>query len=215
MFRANCPDLRNADLKIRQQFKQKSFEGFVGPVNFIYEKDRRSILFTQRLKQRPFEKELTPKNVFLFFLDALAAFFLNFDRQQLPLVIPLIDRCINIQPFVALKANQAHIQEGRQNLGYLSLAQASVPFQKNGLAQLDQQQDGYGESAITDVSQLLKASGYLVRVFQMPARRQRWSRHDDWNFTGPAVPACPPLRNRSCVSAGLPPWSRKRPRKPH
>src|SRR5262249_41440313 len=82
------------------------------------------------------------------FLDALAAFFLNFDRQQLPLVIPLIDRCINIQPFVALKANQAHIQEGRQNLGYLSLAQASVPFQKNGLAQLDQQQDGYGERAL-------------------------------------------------------------------
>ena len=75
----------------------------------------------------------------------------NLDVEHLPREIPLIERRIHVETFIALQTNQLRAQHSSQYLGHLSLAHASFAFQENRLFQLHRQKDDGGQSAVADI----------------------------------------------------------------
>ena len=57
------------------------------------------------------------------------------DGQQLPLVVPVVERLAGGQPLVALQPHQRRIQHGRERLRRGGLADAGLPFQQQWAAE--------------------------------------------------------------------------------
>ena len=75
----------------------------------------------------------------------------NLDVEHLPWEIPLIERRIDIQSFVALQTNQLCSEHGSQDFGHLRLAYARFPFQENGLFQFYRQKDDSRQGTVADI----------------------------------------------------------------
>ena len=56
--------------------------------------------------------------------------------QDLPRVVPLVERCVDVEPLVALQPDQFGVEQPRQDLGQLGLAAAGVAFDEQRLAHL-------------------------------------------------------------------------------
>ena len=69
------------------------------------------------------------------------------DRQQLALVVPLVHRRVDVEPFVALQADQPRVADRGQSLGDLGLADAGVAFEQQGPAEIEHEQQRRGERA--------------------------------------------------------------------
>ena len=63
----------------------------VCPINFVYEKNRRSIFSGYRFKKRPLKEEVPSEDMFLFLLFGFTGILLNINHKQLFLIIPFID----------------------------------------------------------------------------------------------------------------------------
>jgi hypothetical protein len=100
-LRRNGAELRNRDLEIGQKLEQEGFEFLVRPVYFVDQQDGRLVL-GDGLEQGPFEQELPREDMALLLLGADLLAFPDFDRQDLPLVVPLVKRRAGIQALVAL-----------------------------------------------------------------------------------------------------------------
>ena len=50
--------------------------------------------------------------------------------QELPGVVPLVNRVIDIEAFVALESNQGSLESLAENLGHLCFPNTGLPLQK-------------------------------------------------------------------------------------
>ena len=73
------------------------------------------------------------------------------DVQHLLGIVPLVQRTVGIQAFVALQSDQVCRERGGEDLGYLRLADSGLALDEHRLAQLHRQIDGRGDGAVRDV----------------------------------------------------------------
>ncbi len=132
LSRLDHAELRHGDLKVGQNFEEKGFERLVGTVDFVDQQDRRSFRRRfQSLQQRTLDQIARGKNIVLDpLLVMLAGGLGEPDRHHLGGVAPLIDRRCDVEPLVALQADQSAAQRRRQDLGDLGLADACLAFKE-------------------------------------------------------------------------------------
>ena len=73
------------------------------------------------------------------------------DVQQLARVVPLVDGVGDVQPLVALKADQPGPAGAGQRLGQLGLADARLALQEQGLLDRQRQEDGRREAPLGQI----------------------------------------------------------------
>ena len=71
--------------------------------------------------------------------------------EHLPRVIPFVDRRVGVEPFVALQANQRRIENRREHLGDLGLADARLAFEQQRLAHLEHEVKRGRQRTVGDV----------------------------------------------------------------
>ena len=183
LARLEGADLRNRDLKVGERFQQKRLELLVRAVQLIDQqhpaaRHRR----VDRLQQRAGQQELTGKDVDM--LEAagarLAGRLQHADAQDLPRVVPFIDRRRHVQPLVALQADQIGIQDRRQHLGDLGLADPGLSLQEQRPVELHGQEHTGGQVAVGHVGAPLHRllHGFdAVEPRRPPSSRRVSSRH--------------------------------------
>ena len=110
------------------------------------------IEMVQGLKQGPAQEEFRPEKLGLGW--ALAARLEQPDVKHLAGVVPIVDGVMDIQPLVALEADQCRAEQVRHRLGHLRLSHAGFPFEKDGARQLLAEVEGCRQAAIRDVPTL-------------------------------------------------------------
>ncbi len=81
----------------------------------------------------------------------LAARFEQADLEDLPRVVPLVDRALEIEALVALEPDQRAIEHRGQHLGDLGLADAGLALEEERLAETQREEHRGGETAIRHV----------------------------------------------------------------
>ena len=101
-------ELRHGHLEVGQHFQQERLEGLVGAVDLVDQQHRRPVrVGLERLQQRPLDQEALGEHVVLDALAVALAFgFGQANGDHLRAVVPLIDRGGNVEPLVALQADQ-------------------------------------------------------------------------------------------------------------
>jgi hypothetical protein len=66
------------------------------------------------------------------------------DVQELPRVVPLVDRLVHVYALVALEPNERRFQDAREDLSHLRLADPGLAFQKERAAELESEEDRGG-----------------------------------------------------------------------
>ena len=120
-------------LEIRQELQQERLERLVGAVELVDQQHRgqaRNVGF-QRLQQRALDQEALREDALL---DPLAVGFAgrlgDADVDHLKAVVPLIDRRGDVEPLIALQADQPPPQRLGQNLADLGLADPGLAFEE-------------------------------------------------------------------------------------
>ena len=113
---------------------------------------------------------------------------MRLDREQLPLVVPLIERGGLVQPLIALQADQLGRMHGGERLGDLGLADAGLAFQQQRPPQPLHQRDRGRKLAVGDVAGLRRG---LLR-FRCGLSSSMRDRHSAAGGGG----SHPPLRGR-------------------
>ena len=76
------------------------------------------------------------------------------DLEHLARVVPLVHRRVDVQALVALEPDERRVQAAREDLGELRLADAGLPFEEHGPAELQAEEHGRRERALGDVAAL-------------------------------------------------------------
>ncbi len=109
---ADRPELGNGDLEVGQQLEQVALELFVGAVDLVDEQDRRPrSRLLDRAQQRPLDQErvgeqLSRRRPRIQRVRALE----QPNLEDLPRVVPLVDGVADVEPLVALQANQLGVE---------------------------------------------------------------------------------------------------------
>src|SRR5205823_14195201 len=151
-------DLRDRDLEVGEKLEQERLELLVRAVDLVdQEHRRRGVVVVDGIEQRAPQQELAAEDLALggFSILALAH---QADVQQLPRVVPLVDRVSEVDSLVALEPDQARAQHVGHHLGRLGLAHARLAFDEEGLLELQGQKDRGREGAVADVAPLAQAA---------------------------------------------------------
>ena len=149
-----APNLGNGDRELRQQLQQVALELLVGAVNLVDEQHwRPSRRAAQRPQQRPaneigLAEELLAGAVAIDGVGGLQQPHL----EQLAGVVPLVDRVVDVQPFVALEADQLGAQRRRQRPGDRGLADAGFALEEQRPAQREREIHRHRQRAVGDVA---------------------------------------------------------------
>ena len=76
--------------------------------------------------------------------------------EELPRVVPLVDRVRDVEPFVALQPDQIGLERGGDRAGERRLADAGLAFEKQRPAEPERQEERHREAVVGDV--VLRAS---------------------------------------------------------
>jgi hypothetical protein len=76
--------------------------------------------------------------------------------QQLPRVVPLVDRVADVEPLVALQANQVGAKRGGRRRRQRCLANASLALQEQRTSEPDGQEQRDGQTRIDHVAFVAK-----------------------------------------------------------
>ena len=146
-------ELGDRDLEVRQHLEQERLERLVGAVELVDQQHRRAGgVGLERLEERPLDQEALGEHVVLDPLAVVVAFGLgDADRDHLRGVIPLVDRRRDVEPLVALQADQPAPERRRQHLGDLGLADAGLAFQEDRPAHAQRQEQHGGERTVGQV----------------------------------------------------------------
>ena len=135
-------ELGDADLKVREQFQKERLEFLVGAVDLV-DQQHRWRGAADGGEQRPFQQVFFRKDVLFDGVGIFADAFAGFDRQELALIIPFVERGVLVKAFVALQPDQLGAVHGGQRLGDLGLADAGFAFeQQRALEEFHQPQRG-------------------------------------------------------------------------
>src|SRR5437899_2450320 len=78
--------------------------------------------------------------------------------QQLPRIVPLVDRVREVDALIALEADQPRAQHLGHDLGRLGLANARLALDEERLLQLEREKDGRRQGAVADVAALAQTA---------------------------------------------------------
>src|SRR5258708_653942 len=150
-------DFGDRDLEVGQELEQKRLELLVGPIDLVDQQHRRDwIVVVYGIEEGPSQEELGAEDLAL--RDAAVLPFTHQpDVQELPRIIPLVDRMRQVDAFVALEADEPRAQHVGHDLCGLRLADPGLAFDEERLFQLQGKEDRGGEAAISDVFALAQA----------------------------------------------------------
>jgi hypothetical protein len=143
----------NGDLELGQQLEEIPFELFVRAVDLVdQEHGRARARRIDRLQQRPFDQEgfavqIPPQ---LILIDRAAGFPYP-QLENLPRVVPFVDRVRDVEPFIALEPDQIGVERRRDGRRKRGLADAGFTFEEERAVQAQRQEDGNGEAVVGDV----------------------------------------------------------------
>ncbi len=184
-FRHHLPHLGDRHRELREDLEQEGLELVVGAVQLVHEQDRAGSR-PDRREQGPLHEELRTEEV----VDVpLGLGCIHRPHgQQLPGVVPLVQRLGRIDPLVALETDQPPSQELAEDLRHLRLADARFALQEQRLVEREGQMDRRREAPVGQVGvrtqlglQLVHrgervihgahGTGTLRRPQEMPVRR--------------------------------------------
>ncbi len=162
---ADGAQLRDGDLPVSQHLQEEGLELFVRPVQFVNEEDGgAAIAHLQGLEEGALEEELGAEDLpAQTRAVAFAGGLQEAHLQHLAGVVPFIDSGGQVQPLVALEADEAAAQATGQGAGHLRLADARLSLQEEGPLQLEGQEDGYRQPPLGDVALLAEGARHLLR----------------------------------------------------
>ena len=152
-MRSQRTQLRNGDLKFGEQFQEKALELLVGAVDFVDQKDRRTCacridgLQQRPLDQKGFAVQLAVRARTIERMRRIK----NPELEQLPRIVPFVQRVPDVQPFIALQPNQIGLQRSGGGRRKRSLADARFPFQEERSFEPEREKECDGETAVGDV----------------------------------------------------------------
>ena len=151
--RLDDAELGDGDLKVGQHFEQIGLKSFVGAVDLVDQQHRRAaVARLQRLQQRAADEIALGEDVVL---DAVAVLlaggFGEADRHHLRGIVPLIDGAGDVEPFIALQADQLAAERGGENLGDLGLADARLALEQDWTAQPKAEKQHRRQRAVGDI----------------------------------------------------------------
>jgi hypothetical protein len=144
--RGDRADLGDRDLEIREHLEQERLELFVGAVDLVDQQHHR-LLALDRLQERPPDQELRTEE--LLFLHS--AFLRRADVQELARVVPLVNRVGDVEPLVALEADQPRGQCARERLRRLGLADSRLALEQQRLLEPQREIERGREPAVREV----------------------------------------------------------------
>ena len=156
------PEFGDRNLEVGQQFEQERLELVVGAVDLVDQQHRRRVA-ADRGQQRPFQQVFFRKNLILDGIGILAA--MRLDREQLPLVIPFIERGRLIQPLVALQADQLGRMRCGKGLGDLGFADARFALEQQRAPEQLHQRDRGRKLAVGDIAASRQGLRDLLAIF--------------------------------------------------
>jgi hypothetical protein len=84
--------------------------------------------------------------------------------QQLPGVVPFVDRLADVDAVVALDPQEGTARPPGQDLGDLGLADPGLALQQEWSGKRDGQEDGGGQALVGEVPVLLEGREYLAGI---------------------------------------------------
>ncbi len=146
-------ELWDRDLKVGEHLQKECLEGFVGAVEFVDQQHRRpGRIGLERLQQRSLDQEALREHVMLEPLAVVRAFGLgDADRDHLRGIVPLVNRCRDIETFVALQPDEMTGERRREHLGDLGLADARLAFEKQRPAHLEREKEHGRERPVGEI----------------------------------------------------------------
>src|SRR5271155_1913802 len=151
-------ELGNRDLEVRQQLEQERLEFLVGAVDLVDQQHRRR-LAPDGAEQRPLEQVILGEYARLDFGDARARALARLYRQELALVVPLVKRRADVEPLVALHANELGAVHGGKRLRDFGLAHPRLALDEERTLERIHHPEGSREVAVGDISDLGQTRG--------------------------------------------------------
>ena len=156
------PELRDRDREVGQELEQEGLELVVGAVDLVDQQHGRPALVLQRLQQRPPQQELGPEQ-----LARRRARLGRPDREQLALVVPVVDRVVEVDALVALQPDQLGAGRGRQRARDLGLAHARLALQQQRLLEREREIGGGGEALVGEVALAGQGPRHVLRGLKL------------------------------------------------
>ena len=157
---AERTELGHGDLEVGEELEQVRLELLVGSIDLVDEQHRRRAIPGDRLEERALDQE--PLAVDPLARLAPAAFTLGEAYfEDLPRVIPVIDRGRDVEAFIALKPDQLPVERGCESLRDLGLAHTGLALDEQGLPQAKRKKQRDREGAIGDIALAVERACHL------------------------------------------------------
>src|SRR3954447_21686916 len=161
------PQLRDGDGELGEDLQQERLELVVGTVDLVDEQHRRHrAVVLERLQERPAHQKLPGVELVLEAGPVLghAKGLCRADVQELPRVVPLVDRLVHVYALVALEPDERRFEDAREYLRHLRLADPGLAFQEERAAELEGEEDRGGQALVRQVVALPELDGELLRT---------------------------------------------------
>ena len=152
---ADRAELGDRHLEVGQDLEQERLESLVGPIDLVDQQHRRAVRSRDRAQQRTLEQVLPAENERLDVRGALPVVLGQPCAQHLPGIVPLVERRVDVEPFVALQANQLGLEQLRQHFRELGLSAAGFSFDQQRLAHLAGEEHGGRDGLVGHVAEAL------------------------------------------------------------
>ncbi len=143
----NGAELRDRHLEVGQELEQEGLELVVGAVHLVDQQHHRALVL-ERLEQRSPQQVLAREQL----PGAFAPAFGGADRQQLPRVVPVVERVVEVDALVALEADQPRPLGLSKRLPDLGLPDAGLALEQERLLQGLREEDRRCEATIGQVT---------------------------------------------------------------
>jgi len=151
-------DLGDRHRRLREQLEEERLELLVGAVDLVDEQHRRPrAVVLERREQRALDEVVGPEQALL--LERLAARLGEPDPQQLPRVVPLVERLRGVDALEALQAHERRVEQLGQRLRRLRLADAGLALEQQRLRQPDRAEQSGRQRRVGQVADLGQTSG--------------------------------------------------------
>ena len=106
---------------------------------------------TNGFKQGTIQQKFIAEDGTLKQRTLLRLLFGHTNMQDLPGIVPFVQRRLCVQPLVALQTDQRRIEYAGQHFGNLRLAYAGFPFEQQRFFQIGGKLDGQGERPVGNI----------------------------------------------------------------
>ena len=180
------PELRDAQLEVGEQLEQEGFERLVRAVDFVEQQHGGpGLVRRERREQRPFDQVLTAVERLIEIADRTFR-FREANGEHLPRVVPLVGGSSEIEPFVALQADQLTAERAGQHLRDFRLADAGFAFEQQRPPHAQSEIHDGREAAVRDVVAAAQQCSGFVDVPRQWAYSCRFSHSTPALFPSPS-----------------------------